>query len=162
MGLFASRQIASLCGASHPARDKEVTVRAVEVLAEEHRSIACVLDGLERLLRRNVRGEAFDGETAAEILEYLEQVVGGSHQEREEQVVFPRLLERTTSKGCRFVEPCSETTKRSAPSWSSCAGAWKVPRTGTGRARTRSWPSPGRTSSGCAHTRSGRTGSSCP
>lgn len=67
-------------------------MKAVEILAEEHRDIAFVLACLEQLVQSCVRADALDGEASLEILEYLEQVADGSHQDKEERVVFPRLL----------------------------------------------------------------------
>jgi hemerythrin-like domain-containing protein len=78
-------------------------MRSIAILAEEHRAIACVLNCLERLLRATVRTDALDGEAAVEILEYLERFADGSHQDKEELVLFPQLLARTTAAVRRSV-----------------------------------------------------------
>ena len=79
-------------------------MRAVEILAEEHRAIARVLACLEQLVLRTVRSDTLDAEAAGEILEYLERVADGSHQDKEEQVVFPRLRLHASPEMSRSVE----------------------------------------------------------
>ena len=76
---------------------------AVETLAEEHRAIAFVLASLEQLLQETLNTDSLDVEAAVEILEYLERVADGSHQDKEEQVLFPKLLERTSAGARRSV-----------------------------------------------------------
>ena len=83
-------------------------MQAVHILAEEHRSIESVLVCLERLLERTAQTDSLDCEAAAEILEFLELFADGSHQDKEEQVVFPKLLENTTDSVRSFIEQLFE------------------------------------------------------
>jgi hemerythrin-like domain-containing protein len=65
-----------------------------EILRAEHRWIASILSCLETLLKGARDGGELDPEAAAEVVVLLEDFADGLHQRKEEEVVFPRLLER--------------------------------------------------------------------
>jgi len=65
-----------------------------EILRAEHRWIGAILSCLEVLLETARAGGGLDPETAAEVVVLLEDFADGLHQRKEEEAVFPRLLER--------------------------------------------------------------------
>jgi len=73
-------------------------MKAVEILAEEHRLLFRALDCFERLLDETTRSARLDVAIAAEIVEFLEQHIDGCHQDKEEEVLFPKLMENTTAE----------------------------------------------------------------
>jgi hemerythrin-like domain-containing protein len=70
---------------------------ALEVLREEHRWIARMLDLLERLAADGRRQGRLAAEPAAELLALFVHFADGLHQEREESCLFARLFARVRS-----------------------------------------------------------------
>lgn len=70
---------------------------ALEVLREEHRWIARLLDLLEHLAAAGRRDGRLAAEPAAEILSLFVHFADGLHQEREESCLFARLFARVRS-----------------------------------------------------------------
>jgi len=66
-------------------------MRAIDVLIEEHRLLALALQCLDQLVCDLERGDDLDGSAAARLLEYFERFADGSHQDKEEQHLFPVL-----------------------------------------------------------------------
>ena len=69
-------------------------MRAVEILSGEHLLLRGLLGGLRRLLQETTRIDALDAEAAAGIVQLLERFADGSHQDKEEDFLFPQLLSR--------------------------------------------------------------------
>ena len=67
---------------------------ALEVLREEHRQIAHLLEAFERLLALGRRDGRLPAEPAAELLALFVHFADGLHQEREESCLFTRLFAR--------------------------------------------------------------------
>jgi hemerythrin-like domain-containing protein len=67
---------------------------ALEVLREEHRWIARMLELLERLVAEGKREGRLAAEPAAELLALFQHFADGLHQEREESCLFARLFAR--------------------------------------------------------------------
>jgi len=67
---------------------------ALEVLREEHRQIARLLDLFERLAVQGRRDGRLAAEPAAELLALFVHFADGLHQEREESCLFTRLFAR--------------------------------------------------------------------
>lgn len=67
---------------------------ALEVLREEHRWIARMLELLERLAADGRRQGRLEAEPAAELLALFVHFADGLHQEREESCLFARLFAR--------------------------------------------------------------------
>lgn len=67
---------------------------ALEVLREEHRQIARLLDLFERLAVQARRDGRLAAEPAAELLALFVHFADGLHQEREESCLFTRLFAR--------------------------------------------------------------------
>ena len=67
---------------------------ALEVLREEHRQIARMLDLFERLGAQGRRDGRLPAEPAAELLALFVHFADGLHQEREETCLFTRLFAR--------------------------------------------------------------------
>ena len=72
----------------------EVSMRPIDVLETEHRWIRHMLQGLEHVIRHVRTNHRFDGAAAFELLGLFESFADGSHQEKEERHLFPRLLTR--------------------------------------------------------------------
>ena len=69
-------------------------MQATDVLETEHRWIAAMLNCLEQLLADSRGTGRLDPDTAAELVVLFEDFADGLHQRKEEEIVFPRLLER--------------------------------------------------------------------
>jgi hemerythrin-like domain-containing protein len=69
--------------------------RPLQVLFDEHRSIAAVLDALSYLLREADRGVAVDLRVFRQIIYYLDVVPERYHHPKEDLFLFAPLLERT-------------------------------------------------------------------
>lgn len=72
-------------------------MRAIEVLHEEHRWIARMLALLQDLVRRALPVGHLDPAATSELLALFAHFADGLHQQREEEVLFPRLLTRARS-----------------------------------------------------------------
>lgn len=68
-------------------------MKTVEILAEEHRLLTRVLTCLEWLLEETAECDSLDAEVAAKIIDYLEHYADACHQDKEEEVLFPRLIQ---------------------------------------------------------------------
>jgi len=71
-----------------------MTFQALEVLREEHRQIARLLELFERLMAQGRREGRLAAEPAAEMLALFVHFADGLHQEREEACLFTRLFAR--------------------------------------------------------------------
>jgi hemerythrin-like domain-containing protein len=79
-------------------------MQAIKILTEEHRLLSKVLTCLERLLQDAARSDRLDGDSALRILQFLERFADGSHQDKEEEVLFPLLLRRAPRDTRRIVQ----------------------------------------------------------
>lgn len=79
-------------------------MQAIEIINEEHRLLSKVLTCLERLLQEAERSDHLDGEYASRILLFLGHFADGSHQDKEEEVLFPLLLRRAPGVARRIVQ----------------------------------------------------------
>ena len=70
-------------------------MQATEILGEEHRWIGALLECLSRMLERVAAEEALDPE-ATELLAVFDSFADGTHQTKEERVLFPRLMDRAS------------------------------------------------------------------
>lgn len=66
--------------------------KAVHVLHREHELIERAANCLERIADRTVARDEFDVGGALDVLEFLVHCANGTHQRKEEQVLFPALL----------------------------------------------------------------------
>jgi hemerythrin-like domain-containing protein len=66
-----------------------------DVLRREHYLFSRLLDGLEVLIRDRRVHDSADRGLAGELLRFFAQRVDGLHQDKEERVLFPRLLARS-------------------------------------------------------------------
>jgi hemerythrin-like domain-containing protein len=80
-----------------------VNVRATEVLGEEHRWIRDMLECLSRVIERAAQDQPLPRETS-ELLSLFESFADGTHQEKEESFLFPRLLQLATPKDDRLLQ----------------------------------------------------------
>jgi hemerythrin-like domain-containing protein len=69
--------------------------KQLQVLYDEHRSIAAVLDALSQLLRESDRGKSIDPKVFRQILYYLDVVPERYHHPKEDQFLFEPLRRRT-------------------------------------------------------------------
>lgn len=69
--------------------------RQLQVLYDEHRSIAAVLDTFAQLLRESNRGKAVDPKVFRQILYYLDVVPERYHHPKEDQFIFDPIRRRT-------------------------------------------------------------------
>jgi hemerythrin-like domain-containing protein len=67
--------------------------QATHVLKEEHRWIQLLLDCLDTLVRTSRAKDEFDVGAAQELQALFEHFVDQQHQEKEEEALFPKLLE---------------------------------------------------------------------
>ncbi len=67
----------------------------LQILYDEHRSIAAVLDALAHLLREAARGKAVDPKVFRQILYYLDVVPERYHHPKEDEFLFAPLRRRT-------------------------------------------------------------------
>ena len=77
-------------------------MRATEILAEEHRELFRVLDCFESLVER-VERRGLEAALARDLLDFLERHVDGCHQDKEEKILFPKLMERTPAEMGAFL-----------------------------------------------------------
>jgi hemerythrin-like domain-containing protein len=69
--------------------------KQLQVLYDEHRSIAAVLDAFAHLLRESDRGKSIDPKVFRQILYYLDVVPERYHHPKEDQFVFEPLRRRS-------------------------------------------------------------------
>jgi hemerythrin-like domain-containing protein len=69
--------------------------KQLQVLYDEHRSIAAVLDALAHLLRECERGKSVDPKVFRQILYYLDVVPERYHHPKEDRFLFEPLRRRT-------------------------------------------------------------------
>jgi hemerythrin-like domain-containing protein len=69
--------------------------KQLQVLYDEHRSIAAVLDALAHLLRESDRGTSIDRKVFRQILYYLDVVPERYHHPKEDRFLFEPLRKRT-------------------------------------------------------------------
>lgn len=69
--------------------------RPLQVLYDEHRSIAAILDAFAQLLRESDRGKTIDPRVFRQILYYLDVVPERYHHPKEDQFLFAPLRART-------------------------------------------------------------------
>ncbi|GIK83341.1 MAG: cation-binding protein [Alphaproteobacteria bacterium] len=69
--------------------------RQLQVLYDEHQSIAAVLDAFAHLLRESDRGKPVDPRVFRQILYYLDVVPERYHHPKEDQFLFASLRSRT-------------------------------------------------------------------
>lgn len=67
-------------------------MRAIDTLTREHHWIRHLLDALERAVEHAIQYGHLPHGNVAGVLSYLEYFADGSHQEKEERALFPRLL----------------------------------------------------------------------
>jgi len=79
-------------------------MRATEILFEEHRRIRSLLDCLSKLILISNQGGGFDVGAAEELFDLFEAFADGSHQEKEETCLFPRLRMRASGKEASVLE----------------------------------------------------------
>jgi hemerythrin-like domain-containing protein len=71
-------------------------MRSLEILREEHDAIDTILTVLEATADRLEQGRHVDPQMLRGLMMFLERFVGGSHQAKEEQLLFPVLAARCT------------------------------------------------------------------
>jgi branched-chain amino acid transport system ATP-binding protein len=75
-------------------------MRAIQIIEDEHRSLAAVLHGLLYLVREiRVRGEAPDFELLGAMLHYIDAFPERFHHPKEDAYLFRKLRERDPSAG---------------------------------------------------------------
>jgi len=72
-------------------------MRTTDILGEEHRWIRDMLECLSRVIQISIESEKVDI-AAAELLSLFESFADGSHQLKEERVLFPRLMQRASAR----------------------------------------------------------------
>jgi hemerythrin-like domain-containing protein len=75
----------------------EGPVKATELLMEEHREIERVINALERAIRRLARGEEVYLRFFTGTAVFIRGFVDGCHHKKEENVLFPALIEHGLS-----------------------------------------------------------------
>jgi hemerythrin-like domain-containing protein len=78
--------------------------RPLQVLFDEHRSIAAVLDALSHLLREVDRGIAVDQRVFRQIIYYLDVVPERYHHPKEDEYLFAPLKRRTRAADAIIAE----------------------------------------------------------
>jgi hemerythrin-like domain-containing protein len=68
-------------------------MRAIEIIAEEHRYIERMLACLQLVLHETTRRGRVESDVAAPLVALFEYFADGTHQRKEEAVLFARLLE---------------------------------------------------------------------
>ena len=76
-------------------------MQALLILAAEHRLLRRLLSCLETLVDLARRTDRLDGEATHEALALLESFADGSHQDKEELHLFPRLASRVSRADAR-------------------------------------------------------------
>ncbi len=79
-------------------------MQATDILREEHRWIAQLVAGLAKVVQIQRAGGGLNAGAAEEILTLFELFADGTHQEKEEEVLFPRLLTRVRGGNERLLE----------------------------------------------------------
>lgn len=102
-------------------------MQILEVLTHEHRWIRRLLQCLEQLITSTEAEGALDAEHTVELIALFETFADGSHQEKEETLLFPRLLELATPTEARYIEKLAddhqEERRRMAAMRSNLSGA---------------------------------------
>jgi hemerythrin-like domain-containing protein len=78
-------------------------MKTVEILAGEHRLFHRVLASLDRVLDEAVQDGSMDVSLAVDIVDFLERFADGCHQDKEELVLFPKLMEVTPAESAGLV-----------------------------------------------------------
>jgi hemerythrin-like domain-containing protein len=79
-------------------------MRSIGILVEEHRTIRVLLDCLGKLVANWNAGGGLDTGSAAELLALLECFADGSHQDKEERCLFPRLVTSAKEREARVLQ----------------------------------------------------------
>jgi hemerythrin-like domain-containing protein len=82
----------------HPMTDD-----VIELLMREHHLCGRLLDGLELLVERERAPDEADRALVRELLQFFERGVEGLHQDKEDRVLFARLLTRSAQSRVPFV-----------------------------------------------------------
>ena len=69
-------------------------MRAISIIKSEHRNLGAVLYSLEKLIEELDQGKQADFEIFHGLLTYIDRVLDRYHHPKEDQFLFPRLLER--------------------------------------------------------------------
>jgi hemerythrin-like domain-containing protein len=83
-------------------------MRTAEIIREEHRWIRLLLDCLERVVEGARAEGRIDPEASAELLCLLDEFADGEHQRKEEEVLLPLLLTRTSAEDEEALAALSE------------------------------------------------------
>ena len=91
-------------------------MRAIQIIEDEHRSLAAVLHGLLYLVREiQVRGEPPDFELLGAMLNYIEAFPERFHHPKEDAYLFRKLRERDPSPAALLDQLESAARGRRAP-----------------------------------------------
>jgi branched-chain amino acid transport system ATP-binding protein len=69
-------------------------MRAISIIKSEHRNLGAVLYSLEKLIEELDQGKQADFEIFHGLLTYIDRFLDRYHHPKEDQYLFPRLLER--------------------------------------------------------------------
>jgi len=83
-------------------------MRSVDILVEEHRWIRSLLDSLSRFVAIHAADGGLDAQAGQELLDLFEAFADGSHQEKEERCLFPRLRTLASGKEARLLKRLAE------------------------------------------------------
>ena len=91
-------------------------MRAIQIIEDEHRSLAAVLHGLLYLVREiHVRGEPPDFELLGAMLNYIEAFPERFHHPKEDAYLFRKLRERDPSAGTLLDQLEAQHVEGAAP-----------------------------------------------
>jgi len=76
-------------------------MKSIEIIATEHRVVWRLLECLKAFVDRSRADGELNQKTAAELLHLFEWFVEGSHQDKEERHLFPRLIKGATPTEAR-------------------------------------------------------------
>jgi hemerythrin-like domain-containing protein len=79
---------------SQPLAEVATTMRAIEILLNEHRAVLGAVARLEQLARALQSGRPVAVDDLRDVIDFCERFVDGSHVAKEERVLFPILAER--------------------------------------------------------------------
>ena len=72
-------------------------MKCIELLSDEHHWIQHMLDCLEKIVANAGESGRLDASLTAELLYLLEFFADGLHQHKEQEVLFPAIIDRTTA-----------------------------------------------------------------
>ena len=78
-------------------------MKAIEILAREHRELYRILSYFERVLEDATRTDRLDAALALDIVDFLTTHTDGCHQDKEERMLFPKLMERAPASQGGFL-----------------------------------------------------------